>query len=534
MSTWLGPRMDAWACGACTFHNTSTSTVCGCCGTGAPPPVVPPPIAVQLSAQLAEMMNVPIAVARAALDDPANLKNDGARDFHKAGRAIIAPAAPPPMARQLSADLAEMCQVPREAARSALDAPENMRGGERDVHLAGRALFMMSLDAIPVAAPHTIAIPVAAPESGGGGPLVVGIAAHPVPPPALGRTQTQTLAAMFGIEEAAARLALRENSIDGVRSLDAAGKALHMRALGALDSTFVWRWREARPAALARDATTKSAAASAAKSATTSAATSEAPPAPPRGGLFGAVGSLFGRSAKTARGGPATKGDAAASGDADVGVVAATATATAMELGPWQVFKPTHAAQLSEALLAGKAHVELDFGRSGGNGTALLRQMVLHRHTDGALFELELKGQPDPAITPASWVPQFEDDEAKLFNVPKESDEFKWAEAVLQLRLPKSKLVAAQRVQDIDLWQRYRVQLDWRARENDGDPNERWLFHGTGSTDPVKIWREGDVGFDARMSGAGYFGKNAAYFSESAYYRFVRKLRRVLPVGGAL
>jgi hypothetical protein len=89
---------------------------------------------------------------------------------------------------------------------------------------------------------------------------------------------------------------------------------------------------------------------------------------------------------------------------------------------------------------------------------------------------------------------------------------------VVQLRAPTARVVAVDRVQDVDLWQRYRVQAGQRAFVNGGDQNERWLFHGTGDAAPKLIWHDGDVGFDARMSSSGYFGQNGAYFSESAHY----------------
>ena len=154
----------------------------------------------------------------------------------------------------------------------------------------------------------------------------------------------------------------------------------------------------------------------------------------------------------------------------------------------------------------------------GGSHTALLRQMVLHRHSNNTLLPLRFEGDTDHThLTPPHWVPQLED-EASLHTVPPGSDEYKYAAAVFKLRNPTAIVEEVSRVQDVELWQRYTSQLDLRARENGGDANERWLFHGTGATEPKCIWKDGEGGFDLRLSSGHYFGDNAVYFSESAHY----------------
>jgi hypothetical protein len=153
----------------------------------------------------------------------------------------------------------------------------------------------------------------------------------------------------------------------------------------------------------------------------------------------------------------------------------------------------------------------------GNRCTALLRQMTLFRPSDGAFLKLRIKGHPNAALTPLHWEPQLED-EAKLIEVPRGTDEFTWACAAMMLRNPTVVVEKVERVQDVELWSKYAAELELRARGNGGDPNERWLFHGTGGAAPKAIWHDGDGGFDARMSSAGYFGRNGAYFSESAHY----------------
>ena len=189
------------------------------------------------------------------------------------------------------------------------------------------------------------------------------------------------------------------------------------------------------------------------------------------------------------------------------------------ETAVWRVFPADVCAQLTAALLENKdrADISLDLpSTSPAGATAMMRQMVMHRHHDNALICIRIAGAPSPAITPPHWTPHIED-EAKIFTVSSGSPEYKYAEAVFQLRNPTVKVVKVERVQDIDLWERYRVQRDQCAGDNGGDANERWLFHGTQGTLPKSVWHDGDGGTDLRFCSSGYYGRGS-YFSESSYY----------------
>ena len=200
---------------------------------------------------------------------------------------------------------------------------------------------------------------------------------------------------------------------------------------------------------------------------------------------------------------------AAAAGPADV--------EAGEEPYPWHVVTPLQSRALSDAIKRGKAECALTL-RDFGNCTVFLRQMVMHRESDGAMLEIEIAGQPRLAQVPAHWTPQLDEREAQLIEVERRSTEWQWIEASFQLRCPSVVIEKVERVQDIDLWQRYSMQRAQRAQYNGGDPNERWLFHGTNNTAPRRIWHDGDVGFDARLSSAGYFGTGGCYFSESSLY----------------
>lgn len=184
---------------------------------------------------------------------------------------------------------------------------------------------------------------------------------------------------------------------------------------------------------------------------------------------------------------------------------------------PWHVVTPQQSRALSDALKRGDAKHVLAL-RDVGNCTVLLRQMAMRRESDGAMLEIEIAGQPRLARTPAHWAPYTNEREAQLVEVKPRSAEWRWIEASFQLRCPSVVVEKVERVQDINLWLRYSMQRTQRAQYNLGDPNERWLFHGSGGAAPRLIWHDGDVGFDARLSSSGYFGTGGSYFSESSLY----------------
>jgi len=75
------------------------------------------------------------------------------------------------------------------------------------------------------------------------------------------------------------------------------------------------------------------------------------------------------------------------------------------------------------------------------------------------------------------------------------------------------------RVQNIVMWSNYIHEKHQLAKKNDGDYNERVLFHGTGSVDPAKVYAgTSGCGFDSRMGSAGSFYGAGAYFAEKASY----------------
>ena len=92
----------------------------------------------------------------------------------------------------------------------------------------------------------------------------------------------------------------------------------------------------------------------------------------------------------------------------------------------------------------------------------------------------------------------------------------------LRVHVPSARGITVQRVQNRLLEQSYTQFRDRKVKPfNEGDANERFLFHGTGAVAPTEVLAGRD-GLDPRFSdGSGFYGQGI-YLAESAAY----------PIGG--
>ena len=111
-----------------------------------------------------------------------------------------------------------------------------------------------------------------------------------------------------------------------------------------------------------------------------------------------------------------------------------------------------------------------------------------------------------------------EDDEVKEYLVDQESEyeEYNRILDQFQLTLPNSTIIKIYRIQNKDLWTKYRICSEEMKKNNDGILNERLLFHGTRVTPPKSIYT-GAIGFDERFSRDGMWGRGN-YFAQNANY----------------
>ena len=101
-----------------------------------------------------------------------------------------------------------------------------------------------------------------------------------------------------------------------------------------------------------------------------------------------------------------------------------------------------------------------------------------------------------------------------LVEVERTSPEFQHCQERFQQAGMTVALKQVERVQNPELWTKYRKATE--AIEHLGrEKNEKWLFYGTGKTDPKHIASQ--TGIDFRYSNPGLFGRGA-YFAERSNY----------------
>ena len=124
------------------------------------------------------------------------------------------------------------------------------------------------------------------------------------------------------------------------------------------------------------------------------------------------------------------------------------------------------------------------------------------------------------ARTPREWEPQSRTTE--LFNIPYGSVERSLVIGKFTTTMPNVNIVSVQRVQNQYLWEKFIHHKGMIEQKNDGQANEKELFHGTRGNNPRQIY-DSEEGFDMRFSASGmwgqanYFAVNASYSNNYAY-----------------
>eukprot|EP00930_Biecheleria_cincta_P005121 TRINITY_DN106045_c0_g1_i1.p1 TRINITY_DN106045_c0_g1~~TRINITY_DN106045_c0_g1_i1.p1 ORF type:complete len:448 (-),score=50.56 TRINITY_DN106045_c0_g1_i1:230-1534(-) len=118
-----------------------------------------------------------------------------------------------------------------------------------------------------------------------------------------------------------------------------------------------------------------------------------------------------------------------------------------------------------------------------------------------------------PAARDWRWLTAFETPD-----VPEESIEHSIVASMVRGYLPQARIVQLERVQHRGLWRSYSKYRDDEIKVfNEGDANERYLFHGTCQQAPREVLNHQE-GLDPRFSSGGFYGC-AVYFSESPCYQ---------------
>ncbi len=131
---------------------------------------------------------------------------------------------------------------------------------------------------------------------------------------------------------------------------------------------------------------------------------------------------------------------------------------------------------------------------------------------------LEIAVQGIRVKYPQEWNPMDANSNFKIFELDKQSVEYENIEKSIAKTLPTKGIARIERVQNKWLWKMYSRSTAMLKEKSDCGENEKWLFHGTRSTEPHKVFK-GEFGFDMKFSNQGMWGLGL-YFAESASYSY--------------
>ena len=127
----------------------------------------------------------------------------------------------------------------------------------------------------------------------------------------------------------------------------------------------------------------------------------------------------------------------------------------------------------------------------------------------------KLQAKKDYLVLPDTWDPQ-EDLSCELKEVSRNSSE--WNKIHLRMVEPGFyiEIIKIERIQNPWLWEVFDRSRKRMSDKNQGQVNEKELFHGTRRTPPKKIY-DSEQGFDNRLASTGLWGEGT-YFASSAKY----------------
>ena len=120
-------------------------------------------------------------------------------------------------------------------------------------------------------------------------------------------------------------------------------------------------------------------------------------------------------------------------------------------------------------------------------------------------------------LLPREWEPQTDNTELKRVTAKSSPSEWVKVVSVVKKTMKEAKIVKIERIQNKYLYHKYALCKRRMHEKNDGQVNEKWLFHGSRGVSPEIIYKS-EHGFDFRYSGdSSYWGKGA-YFAVNASY----------------
>ena len=117
-------------------------------------------------------------------------------------------------------------------------------------------------------------------------------------------------------------------------------------------------------------------------------------------------------------------------------------------------------------------------------------------------------------VLPSTW--ELQSSKCELISVVRETQEWKYVEENTLEPNFRIRIIKIERIQNTWLWELYQLSKKRMSEKNNGEVNEKMLFHGTRQTPPKDIY-DSEQGFDNRLASKGRWGEGT-YFAASAKY----------------
>jgi hypothetical protein len=182
----------------------------------------------------------------------------------------------------------------------------------------------------------------------------------------------------------------------------------------------------------------------------------------------------------------------------------------------WQSYDVLTAEKIERAYIGQEGKVRFSFGRWNYEVDLSNVDNMTQTNLDTKTIRKVKRVKSSFVGYPDTWVRQTQDLlRVKLF---RDEEEFKSVEESFHQSMSRTdfKIVGLQRIQHRLLWDEYQHAKQIMYRKNNGQINERDLFHGTSSNKPENLYSS-EKGFDMRLAKEGMWGAGT-YFAEKALY----------------
>ena len=123
-----------------------------------------------------------------------------------------------------------------------------------------------------------------------------------------------------------------------------------------------------------------------------------------------------------------------------------------------------------------------------------------------------------PGALPGTWTAQSAMQNCDLKELTETDSELARVRSLLLKTIPNATIQQVHRIQNVSLWKSYCANVETMAHILKRRPAQRQVWHGTGTVDPAKIYKDAQDGFRVAMSGDRNMWGRGIYFADKAKY----------------